>query len=62
MNEDIIKDLRMIGAQIDRLKQMNTDAHRMLGFALSLFTDEQMREYTKFVGGVHIYETEEEEE
>ena len=58
MNEDIIKDLRMIGREIDRLKLMNTDAHRMLGFALSLFTDEQMREYTDFVGGVHIYEKE----
>ena len=55
---EIIKDLREIGKQIDRLKEANTDAHRMLAFALNLLTEEQMREYTDFVGGVHIYETE----
>ena len=56
---EIMNDLRMIGREIDRLKAQNTDAHRLLAFALRLFTDEQMREYTDFVGGVHIYETEE---
>jgi len=56
--KDIIADLQQIGREIDRLKEANTDAHRMLAFALNLLTEEQMREYTDFVGGVHIYETE----
>jgi|TARA_R100000458_G_C8137376_1_gene149922 hypothetical protein len=56
--EHIIHDLRNIGKEIDRLIAGREDAHRMLSFALSLLTDEQMREYTDFVGGVHIYETE----
>ena len=50
--EHIIHDLRNIGKEIDRLIEGRNNAHRMLSFALSLLTDEQMCEYAHYVGGI----------